>query len=49
MIIRSNKVPASLNLFVYGFNDFVELGGGVDDVPVWCSDGASNELCFRRR
>ena len=28
-------------------SSFVELGGGVDDVPGWCSDGAYVELGFR--
>ena len=26
---------------------FVELGGGVDDVQVWCRDGAFVEFVFR--
>ena len=26
---------------------FVELGGGVGDVPFWCRDGASVEFGFR--
>ena len=26
---------------------FVELGGGVDNVPGWCCDGAYVELGFR--
>ena len=26
---------------------FVELGGGLDDVPGWCRDGAYVELGFR--
>ena len=28
-------------------NSFVELGGGVDDVPGWCCDGVCVELGFR--
>ena len=27
--------------------DFVELGGGVDDMPRWCRDGVCVELGFR--
>ena len=26
---------------------FMELGGGVGDVPVWCRDGAYVEFGFR--
>ena len=26
---------------------FLELGGGVDDVPGWCRDGAHVELGFQ--
>ena len=28
-------------------NIFVELGGGVDDMPRWCRDGVCVELGFR--
>ena len=30
-----------------GDKTFVELGGGVDDVPGWCRDGAYVKLGFR--
>ena len=31
----------------YDGNYFVELGGGVGDVPGWCRDGVYVELGFR--
>ena len=35
--------PKLINVDIY----FVELGGGVDDVPGWCLDGAYVKLGFR--
>ena len=37
----------SEGFFLGTFRTFVELGGGVDDVPGWCRDGAYVELGFR--
>ena len=43
-IIQFDKQIAK---FSVSFISFVELGGGVDDVPRWCCDGAYIEFGFR--
>ena len=38
------NLPSPSVMLKWVFNFFVELGGGEDDVLVWCLDGASTSL-----
>ena len=47
MLAKSGAVNSPVVKHPKRFNLFVELGGGVDDMPRWCRDGVCVELGFR--